>query len=79
MRLSDECMQTADTVEATPDERVRALAFVHSVAHVGFVITPSIEEEVEPFAIQLPWAFRKYGRDVVRDPSVGGWRVVRRE
>lgn len=74
-------MATAEavTVIVAPSTRMRALAFVGRVAHVGFVFTPEVEELVAEFAILLQWALRLHGLDVVNDPSVNGWRVVRRE
>lgn len=78
MRLSDERALTDKTIEVKPNARLRALAFVRDVAKVGFVVTPEVERQIEDFAIYVPRAMREYGRDVVLDPSAGGWKVVRR-
>jgi hypothetical protein len=65
------------TIEVTPSTQYRALAFVGRVLHVGFLITPAVEELIEPFGVMLQYALRLHGLDVVQEPGVG-WRVVRR-
>lgn len=68
----------APTIIVAPSLRMRALAFVGRVVHVGFVFTPAVEDLVSEFAIALQYALRLHGLGVVLDPAAGGWKVVRR-
>lgn len=65
------------TVECSPSTRQLALAFVGRECYPGFVITPSVQALIEPFALAFQFALRCHKLDMISGEP-GCYVVVRR-